>query len=101
MLSRLTSHDLKMKKYASLVNDLSHRYSVEVFCFEVSVRGQLSKSNKARLKSFLLQVKGQRRPSAVKLITSVSKAALLSSFSLFSARNEIVWNVGRDLSVNV
>ena len=97
----VTSHDLKMRKYASLVNDLSHRFAVEVFCFEVSVRGQLSKSNKARLKSFLLQVTGHRRPSAVRLITSVSKAALLSSFSLFSARNEATWSVGRDLSVNV
>ena len=97
----LTSHDLKVRKYASLVNDLSSRFNVEVFCFEVSVRGQVSKINKARLKSFLFQSTGQKRPSAVKLITNVSRAALLSSFSIFSARNEATWSVGRDLSVNV
>ena len=96
-----TSHDLKVRKYAPLVNDLSNQFTVEVFCFEVSVRGQLSKINKARMKSFLWQVTGQKRPSAVKLITNVSKAALLSSFSIFSARNEPTWNVGRDLSVNI
>ena len=96
-----TSHDLKVRKYAPLVNDLSVRFSVEVFCFEVSVRGQLTKINKARVKSFLWQITGQRRPSAVKLITNISRAALLSSFSIFSARNEPMWNVGRDLSVNI
>ena len=96
-----TSHDLKVRKYAPLVNDLSNQFTVEVFCFEVSVRGQLSKINKARLKSFLWQVTGQKRSLAVKLITNVSKAALLSSFSIFSARNEPTWNVGRDLSVNI
>ena len=92
-----TSHDLKVRKYAPLINDLS----VEVFYFEVSVRGQLTKVNKARVKSFLWQISGQRRPSAVKLITGISRAALLSSFSIFSARNEPTWNVGRDLSVNI
>ena len=96
-----TSHDLKVRKYAPLVNDLSVRFSVEVFCFEVSVHGQLTKIYKARVKYFLWQITGQRRPSAVKLITNISRAALLSSFSIFSARNEPMWNVGRDLSVNI
>ena len=97
----VSSHDLKVRKYASLVNDLSVDYDVEMFCFEVSVRGQVSKINKARLKSFLFMITGQKRPSAVKLINNVSKAALLGSFSIFTARNEATWSVGRDLSVNV
>ena len=96
-----SSHDLKVRKYSPLVNDLSVAFNVEVFCFEVSVRGQLTKVNKARVKSFLWQISGQRRPSAVKLIANISKAALLSSFSIFSARNEPMWSVGRDLSVNI
>ena len=96
-----TSHDLKVRKYAPLINDLSVGFNVEVFCFEVSVRGQLTKVNKARVKSFLWQISGQRRPSAVKLITGISRAALLSSFSIFSARNEPTWKIGRDLSVNI
>ena len=96
-----TSHDLKVRKYAPLINDLSVGFNVEVFCFEVSVWGQLTKVNKARVKSFLWQISGQRRPSAVKLITGISRAALLSSLSIFSARNEPTWNVGRDHSVNI
>ena len=96
-----SSHDLKVRKYASLVNDLLAEYSVETYCFEVSVHGQISKINRARLKSFLFMTTGQKRPSAVKLINNVSKAALLGSFSIFTARNELTWSVGRDLSVNV
>ena len=83
-----------------LVNDLSHNYKVEFYCVEISVRGQVTKANKARLKSFLLMSTGLRRKSAVSLITNVSKAALLGSFSLFSARAEMTWSVGRDLSIN-
>ena len=97
----VSSHDLKVNKYGPLVNDLSREFRVESYCFEVSARGQLSKANKARLKSFLLECTGMKRQSAVQLITNVSKAALLGSFSIFSARNEASWNVGRDLSVNV
>ena len=95
------SHDFKTRKYASLIGDLERLFSVEAYCFEVSVRGLVSKANKARLKSFLLNSTGLRRASAVSLITNVSKAALLGSFAIFSARNEASWNVGRDLSVNV
>ena len=97
----VSSHDLKMNKYGPLIADLSREYKVEAYCFEVSVRGQLSKANKARLKSFILECTGLRRQSAVKLIAGVSKAALLGSFSIFAARNEASWSVGRDLSVNV
>ena len=96
-----SSHKLKVNKYGPLVNDLSRRFRVESYCFEVSVRGQLSKANKARLKSFLLECTGLKRQSAVKLIANVSKAALLGSFTVFSAQNEASWDVGRDLSVNV
>ena len=94
-----TSHEYKQQKYTPLVNDLSRDYRVEFYCVEVSVRGQLTKANKARLKSFLLVSTGMRRKSAVTLILNASKAALLGSFSLFSARGELTWNIGRDLSV--
>ena len=96
-----SSHDIKSRKYASLIGDLERQFSVEAYCFEVSVRGLVSKANKARLKSFLMHSTGLRRTSAVSLIANVSKAALLGSFSIFSARNEATWNVGRDLSVNI
>ena len=96
-----SSHNLKVDKYAPLVNDLGREYRVESYCFEVSVRGQLTRANKARLKSFLLECTGMKRQSAVKLIANVSKAALLGSFTVFSSRNETSWDVRRDLSVNV
>ena len=83
----ISSHDLKVRKYASLVGDLLVDYSAETFCFEVSVCGHISKINKVCLKSFLFMITGQKRPSAVKLIDNVSRAALLGSFSIFSARN--------------
>ena len=94
-----SGHNLKVTKYASLVNDLLQEFRIECYCFEVSVRGQISKANKARLKSFLFHSTGLRKP--VKLINNVSKAALLGSFSIFSAHNKAIWDVGRDLSVNV
>ena len=51
------AHRLKMDKYAALVGDLENAgYRVNLFCFEVSVRGQITKANKARLKSFLFHV---------------------------------------------
>ena len=93
-----SSHELKVNKYGPLVNDLSHEFRVESYCFEVSVRGQLSKANKARLKSFLLECTGLKRQSVVRLIANVSKAALLGSFTIFAAQNEGSWDVGCDLS---
>ena len=96
-----SSHKLTVNKYASLIQDLSRNFKVESYCFEVSVFGVLSKANRARMKLFISQCTGLKRQSAVKLINNVSKASLLGSFSIFSARNEASWNVGRDLSVNV
>ena len=49
-----SSHGIKSRKYASLIGDLERHFSVEAYCFEVSVRGLVSKANKARLKSFLM-----------------------------------------------
>ena len=58
----ISAHDFKMGKYAPLVNDLKSKgFLVDLFCVEVSVRGQISKANRARLKSFLLKTTGLRR----------------------------------------
>ena len=73
-------HDLKVRKYAPLVNNLSLNFDVEVFCFEVSVRGQISKINKARVKSFLWKITVQKQPLGVKLKTNISRTALLSRY---------------------
>ena len=94
------AHDFKMGKYASLVNDLrGDGYVVDLFCVEVSVRGQISKANRARLKSFLLKTTGLRRGVCVDLICKMSRVALLSSFSIFCARGEPSWQLDRNISV--
>ena len=85
------SHNFKEEKYSSLVSDLSHDFTVFQFSVEVSVRGQLTGPNKARLKN--LSYRCCRDPKAVtkSLYEIMSKAALLSSFSIFSARREPSW----------
>ena len=65
------------------------------------MRGQLTKPNKARLKSFLSRATSLRRARATELINNVSKAALLGSFSLFCSRDELQWSVSRNLSVDL
>ena len=89
-----TAHDFKTNKYASLVNDLQmDGYNVDLYCVEISVRGQISKANRARLKSFLLKSTGLRSKVSVDLITKMSRSSLLSSFAIFCARNEATWQM--------
>ena len=85
------SHDFKQEKYAPLVNDLSNRFTVFYFPIEVSVRGQISKGNRARFKSFLYRSCENARKMHPEIMRVCSKAALLSSFSIFFARKEPSW----------
>ena len=88
-------------KYASLIVDISNAdYKVDLFCFEVSVRGQITKDNFARLRSFLYKIVGQSKLASL-ISKNVSKAAILGSFSIFAARNEQNWSAGSDLSVQL
>ena len=93
-LNIVTAHDFKTGKYAPPVNDLvALGYGVDLFCVEISVRGQVSKANRARLKSFLLKTTGLRRGASIDLISKMSKSCLLGSFSIFCARNEVTWQM--------
>ena len=85
------SHTFKEEKNAPLIADLSHRRVVSFFAVEISARGQVSKDNRSRLKSFVLKCCANPRGIAKSLIHISSKAALLSSYSLFSARKEPSW----------
>ena len=85
------SHSFKSEKYAPLVADLSHSRVVSFFSIEVSARGQLTKSNQSRLKSFVLKCCDNPGRLAKGLIRVSSKAALLSSYTIFSARREPTW----------
>ena len=95
------SHQYKMDKYASLVNDLSSDgFSVDLFCVEVSVRGLITKANKARFKAFIHKITDLNRASGTKILISLSKAALVSSFAVFCARSERTWAIQGGMSVN-
>ena len=87
----IRSHTLKSEKYAPLIADLSQRHVVSFYAVEVSARGQISKDNRSRLKSLLLKCCNAPRAALKSLITVSSKAALLSSYSIFCARGEPTW----------
>ena len=85
------SHDFKENKYAPLVADLSRRYKTFNFSVEISVRGQVSKHNKERLKALTYRACSDPKSISKSVMQLCSKTALLSSFSIFSARNEPTW----------
>ena len=61
------------------------------FSVEVSVRGQVSKHNKERLKAFIYRACSDPKAISKSAMQVCSKTALLASFSIFSARNEPTW----------
>ena len=85
------SHEFKREKYAPLVNDLSNDFSVFYFPIEVSVRGQVSKGNRARFKAFTYRCFKNPRRTLPIILRVCSRASLLSSFSIFCARKEPSW----------
>ena len=85
------SHNYKREKYAPLITDLSQSNVVSFFPVEISARGQITKSNRSRLKAFLVKCCDNPNRIAKSLIRNASKAALLSSYSIFSARHEPTW----------
>ena len=93
------SHDFKQEKYAPLVADLSRNYKVFHFSIEVSVRGQISKNNRARLKSFAYRCCRDPRKVTGRLVSNCSRISLLSSYSIFCARGEPTWSSPRLLVV--
>ena len=88
-----TSHVFKSEKYAPLVADLSRRFRVQYYPIEISVRGQVSKNNKARIKSLIYGCveRSSSKKVTKSLLTTCSKVSLLCSFSIFSARKEPSW----------
>ena len=93
------SHNYKQEKYSPLVADLASHYRVRYYPVEVSVRGQVTKGNKARFKSFIYECCNNPRPVFKLLISHCSKLSLLASFSIFSARKEPTWSSPSPLTV--
>ena len=86
------SHTFKEEKYAPLVADLARDFRVFHFSVEISARGYISKPNQARLKAFALRCCDVGNSDIKKFVGFCSKASLLSSFSIFHARNEPSWS---------
>ena len=86
-----SAHNFKQEKYSPLVADLSRHYRVRYYPVEVSVRGQVTKGNKSRFKSFIFECCTDPRRLSKSLVADCSKLSLLSSFSIFSARKEPSW----------
>ena len=61
------------------------------FSVEVSARGQVTLQNRARFKAFAYRCCDDAKGATKLLLKNGSKAALLTSFSLFAARKEPTW----------
>ena len=97
-----SAHLFKLNKYSALKLDLQAAgFDTFLFCCEVSVRGQISKSNKSQLKTFLFKSTDHPKSKFKSFINNISKAALLGSFTIFNARNELSWNTITPLSVKI
>ena len=94
------SHSYKEDKYAPLVADLACNFKVSLFSVEVSVRGQVSKENKARFKAFSYRCCDDPKATTKLLVGNCSKAALLCSFSIFTSRKEPTWTSPTPLIVH-
>ena len=85
------SHEYKEERYSALVTDLSHLFRVRYYPVEVSVRGQVTKKNGSRLKSFFYDCCVGPKKLAKQLIRDCSRISLLCSYSIFLARKEPSW----------
>ena len=85
------SHSFKEEKYAPLSADLSNTFKVFTFSVEISARGQVTAQNRARLKALAYRCCRDARTATNLLIKNGSKAALLTSFSIFAAHKEPAW----------
>ena len=93
------SHAYKEGKYAPLMADLSRDFTVLHYSIEISVRGQVTKDNKSRIKSFVYGCCLNPGKLFKHVCLGMSKALLLSSYSIFSARKEPSWMGPLPLSV--
>ena len=84
------AHTRKTDKYSGLVQDIREKgYTVSFFAVEVGVRGLVSRDNKHRQKQILKKSGSLTRPPD--LFQSLSKHAVLSSFTIFYARKQQSW----------
>ena len=93
------ANSYKQEKYAPLIADLSNHFTVFQFSIEVSVRGQISKGNRARIKSFVYRCCRDPKKATGSILKSCSKLSLLCSYSIYCARKEPSWSSPHPLTV--
>ena len=91
------AHDFKRDKYAPLVSDIeSNNYNVVFLPVEVGSRGFIDKENMQRLKKFVSMCS---KPVSAKCFRDkLASLAIISSFVIYSAKEEPVWECHNALS---
>ena len=90
-------HEYKSRKYCPLVNDIEENgFTVSLIPLEVGSRGRfISAENNTRLRKFLKTV---GNPTSFKNArNALSKLAIISSFTIYSAKNDPKWEVSAPL----
>jgi len=88
----------KTDKYSSLCSDIrASGYTVDFWTLEIGSRGYVNKTNLSTIKTlekiFNYDVKAKC------ISVSLSKLALLGSYSIYNSRKEPVWNINSYLSI--
>ena len=90
------AHQRKVEKYNAITRDIQEKgYTVTFYAIEVGARGLVDRNNKHRLKQILKTTSSKIRPT--EFFQTLSKLAILSSFSIFYARKERAWGEVRHL----
>ena len=89
-LNIVESHQRKVDKYSSLVNDIENRnYKVFYYAIEIGSRGHINKENTNRIKTFLKSISNKYK--WVPIRNNLSKLALLGSFAIYHSKNDPIW----------
>ena len=86
------AHSLKTNKYASLISDIqSNNIKTDYIALEIGSRGYINPDNMKRLKN-IFQITDDSDISFKQFRDSISKIAIVSSFVIYSARNDPSWD---------
>ena len=83
------AHDRKQRKYLDLVSDIADNgFSCDLICFEVGSRGLITPNNVGYINKVFSFVGARSKKS---FLRELSKLALLSSYTIWNARQEPAW----------
>ena len=85
------AHQYKTDKYSALLTDIRNNgYDVKFYAIEIGSRGFISENNIQRLKQFMNNL-DEKSMKPRELRDKLSKTAVVSSFSLYCAKDEPLW----------